>query len=53
MTLGFLTPYFYFIPKPTLASVIVCAVLFMIDLPIIKNLWMSSSMYNIMKYKRK
>ncbi|XP_077294159.1 sodium-independent sulfate anion transporter-like [Arctopsyche grandis] len=44
MTLGFLTPYFYFIPKPALASVIVCAVLFMIDLPIIRRLWISSKL---------
>ncbi|KAJ2945897.1 hypothetical protein O0L34_g4805 [Tuta absoluta] len=42
MTLALLTPYFYFIPRAALASVIVCAVLHMVDVAIIKRLWATS-----------
>ncbi|CAH0579317.1 unnamed protein product [Chrysodeixis includens] len=38
-TLLFLTPYFYFIPRAALASVIVCAVLQMVDYEILRTLW--------------
>nr|XP_012233809.1 PREDICTED: sodium-independent sulfate anion transporter-like [Linepithema humile] len=39
LALSFLTPYFYYIPRATLAAVLICAVMFMIDLKIIKLLW--------------
>ncbi|CAK1547249.1 unnamed protein product [Leptosia nina] len=39
LTLGLLTPYFYFIPRAALSAVIMCAVLHMVDLEIIKKLW--------------
>ncbi|CAH2106303.1 unnamed protein product [Euphydryas editha] len=39
LTLGLLTPYFYFIPRAALSAVIVCAVLNMVDIAIIKRLW--------------
>ncbi|CAH0723330.1 unnamed protein product, partial [Brenthis ino] len=39
LTLGLLTPYFYFIPRAALAAVIVCAVLHMVDIAILKRLW--------------
>ncbi|XP_023942591.2 sodium-independent sulfate anion transporter [Bicyclus anynana] len=42
LTLGLLTPYFYFIPRAALAAVIVCAVLHMVDIAIIKRLWNTS-----------
>ncbi|GBP59958.1 Sodium-independent sulfate anion transporter [Eumeta japonica] len=42
MTLGLLTPYFYYIPRAALAAVIVCAVLHMVDLQIIRTLWRTS-----------
>ncbi|XP_011860503.1 PREDICTED: sodium-independent sulfate anion transporter-like [Vollenhovia emeryi] len=42
MALSFLTPYFYYIPRATLAAVLISAVLFMIDLKIIKLLWRGS-----------
>ncbi|KAL0841340.1 hypothetical protein ABMA28_015052 [Loxostege sticticalis] len=42
LTLALLTPYFYFIPRAALASVIVCAVLHMVDIAIIKKLWATS-----------
>ncbi|CAG7668207.1 unnamed protein product [Allacma fusca] len=44
MALQFLTPYFYFIPKASLASVIVCCVIFMVDLSIIMPMWRSKKM---------
>lgn len=42
LTLVLLTPYFYFIPRAALASVIVCAVLCMVDVAILKKLWNTS-----------
>nr|XP_021189016.2 sodium-independent sulfate anion transporter [Helicoverpa armigera] len=42
LTLVLLTPYFYFIPRAALASVIVCAVLQMVDYNIIKKMWKTS-----------
>lgn len=39
LALTFLTPYFSFIPKATLAAVIVCAVLFMVEVAITKMIW--------------
>ncbi|KAI4503512.1 hypothetical protein M0802_001734 [Mischocyttarus mexicanus] len=42
LALSFLTPYFYYIPRATLASVLVSAVLFMVDLRIFKVLWKGS-----------
>ncbi|XP_071872237.1 sodium-independent sulfate anion transporter [Bombus fervidus] len=39
MALSFLTPYFYYIPRSTLAAVLISAVIFMIDLKIIRLLW--------------
>ncbi|RZF31960.1 hypothetical protein LSTR_LSTR012430 [Laodelphax striatellus] len=37
-----LTPYFYFIPKASLAAVIICAVIFMIEYEVVKPMWRSS-----------
>ncbi|CAO1390818.1 unnamed protein product [Diamesa tonsa] len=42
LSLSLLTPYFYFIPKTTLAAVLICAVFFMIDFSIISKLWKES-----------
>ncbi|XP_071444571.1 sodium-independent sulfate anion transporter-like [Hetaerina americana] len=39
LALSFLTPYFYFIPKATLASVIICAVIFMVEVDKVKPMW--------------
>nr|XP_032523263.1 sodium-independent sulfate anion transporter-like isoform X1 [Danaus plexippus plexippus] len=39
LTLGVLTPYFYFIPRSALSAVIVCAVLYMVDISVIGTLW--------------
>lgn len=45
LALTFLTPYFYYIPKSTLAAVIICAVYFMIEWTISKNIWKLNSKY--------
>jgi sodium-independent sulfate anion transporter 11 len=42
LALGLLTPYFYFIPKASLAAVIICAVVFMIEYEVVKPMWRSS-----------
>ncbi|KAJ8729793.1 hypothetical protein PYW07_016831 [Mythimna separata] len=39
LALIFLTQYFYFIPKACLSSVLICAVIFMVDLRIVFRLW--------------
>lgn len=39
ISLAFLTPIFFYIPKASLAAVIVYAVLFMIDYHIVVKLW--------------
>jgi sodium-independent sulfate anion transporter 11 len=42
LALGFLTPYFAFIPKASLAAVIISAVIFMIEYEVVKPMWRSS-----------
>nr|CAD7462221.1 unnamed protein product [Timema tahoe] len=42
LALGYLTPYFYFIPRCTLAAVLITAVMFMIDFKIMIHLWKCS-----------
>ncbi|KAL2712867.1 sodium-independent sulfate anion transporter [Vespula squamosa] len=42
MALSLLTPYFYFIPKASLAAVIICAVIYMIEYEVVKLMWKSS-----------
>ncbi|XP_066250806.1 sodium-independent sulfate anion transporter-like isoform X1 [Euwallacea similis] len=39
MAFTFLTPYFPYIPKATLAAVIICAVIFMVEISITKMIW--------------
>ncbi|XP_046639752.1 sodium-independent sulfate anion transporter-like isoform X2 [Daphnia pulicaria] len=36
-----LTPYFFFIPKSCLAAVIICAVIFMVEVHLVKMVWKS------------
>lgn len=38
-----LTPYFYFIPKSCLAAVIITAVIFMVEVHLVKLVWRSRS----------
>ncbi|XP_031846404.2 sodium-independent sulfate anion transporter isoform X2 [Nomia melanderi] len=42
LALSFLTPHFYYIPRATLAAVLITAVVFIIDLKIMKLLWKGS-----------
>ncbi|XP_030376002.1 sodium-independent sulfate anion transporter [Scaptodrosophila lebanonensis] len=39
VALVFLTPYFYFIPRPTLAAIIISAVVFMVEVKVVKPMW--------------
>jgi sodium-independent sulfate anion transporter 11 len=43
LALSLLTPYFYYIPRSTLAAVLISAVVFMIDWKILKILWKFNS----------
>jgi sodium-independent sulfate anion transporter 11 len=45
LALVVLTPQFYFIPKATLNSVVVMAVIFMVDFDILVSIWKSKSKY--------
>ncbi|XP_063235375.1 sodium-independent sulfate anion transporter-like isoform X2 [Bacillus rossius redtenbacheri] len=42
LALSLLTPYFYFIPRATLSSVIICAVIFMVEVSTVSALWKTS-----------
>lgn len=44
LSLGFLTDSFQFIPKTTLAAVIICAMIGMVDKKEIKDIWRSKRM---------
>lgn len=46
VALLYLTPAFYYIPKATLAAVIMAAVIFMVQYRVIKPMWRSKSMYS-------
>ncbi|KAL3272435.1 hypothetical protein HHI36_013916 [Cryptolaemus montrouzieri] len=39
LSLTFLTPFFSYIPKPTLAAVVICAVLSMVEVTMTKLIW--------------
>lgn len=42
----FFTPYFYYIPKATLAGVIIAAVIFMVEVKVVKPMWRSKSKFD-------
>ncbi|XP_003400635.1 sodium-independent sulfate anion transporter-like [Bombus affinis] len=42
LALSLFTPYFYYIPRATLSSVIVCAVIFMVEVKMIRPIWKCS-----------
>mgnify|MGYP005984332669 FL=1 len=46
LALTFLTPYFSYIPKPTLAAVIICAVIFMVEVTLTKMIWEINSAFS-------
>lgn len=43
LALLFLTPYFAFIPKATLAAIIIAAVIFMVEVKVVKPMWRTKS----------
>lgn len=43
--LVYLTPYFYYIPKTSLAAVIIAASFMMVDVNIVKHIYRSKSTY--------
>lgn len=43
VALLFLTPYLFFIPKSTLAAIIITAVVFMVETKVIKPMWRAKS----------
>lgn len=43
LALLFFTPYFYYIPKATLAGIIIAAVIFMVEVKVVKPMWRSKS----------
>lgn len=45
LALLFLTPYFYFIPRATLAAIIIAAVVFMVEVKVVKPMWRTKSEY--------
>lgn len=46
IALQFFTPYLVYIPKAALAAVIIAAVVFMVELHVVKPMWRTKSMYN-------
>lgn len=46
LSLGFLTDSFRFIPKSTLAAVIICAMIFLVEKEEIKEIWRSKRRFN-------
>lgn len=43
LSLKFLTPWFSYIPKASLAGVIVAAVVFMVEIQVVKPMWRTKS----------
>lgn len=46
----FFTPYFAFIPKSTLAAIIIAAVVFMVEVKVVKPMWRSKSTLKVKQY---
>lgn len=43
LSLLFFTPYFSYIPKATLAAIIIAAVVFMVEVKVVKPMWRTKS----------
>lgn len=46
IALQFLTPLFFYIPKAALASIIIAAVIFMVEVRVVMPMWRRKSMFN-------
>lgn len=51
VSLQFFTPYLYYIPKAALAAVIIAAVVFMVELQVIKPMWRTKSEFQWVFHK--
>lgn len=49
----FLTPLFFYIPKAALAAIIISAVIFMVEVKVIKPMWRSKSTWFNIEWLRK
>lgn len=47
LSLQFFTPYFKYIPKASLAAVIIAAVVFMVEYNVVKPMWRTKSKYKL------
>jgi sodium-independent sulfate anion transporter 11 len=47
LSLQYFTPYFYYIPKASLAAVIIAAVVFMVEFHVVKPMWRTKSKFSI------
>lgn len=45
VSLQILTPYLYYIPKAALAAVIIAAVVFMVEIQVVKPMWRTKSQF--------
>lgn len=43
----YMTPIFYYIPKAALASIIIAAVIFMVEVRVVKPMWRSKSKFSL------
>lgn len=43
LALLYFTPYFYYIPKSSLAAIIIAAVIFMVEVKVVKPMWRTKS----------
>ena len=50
LALQYFTPYFYYIPKASLAAVIIAAVVFMMELHVFKPIWRTKSEFFVSSY---
>ena len=50
LSLQFFTPYFYYIPKSSLAAVIIAAVVFMVEFHVVKPMWKTKSKYTVLLF---
>lgn len=51
LALHLFTPYFVYIPKASLAAVIIAAVVFMVEFHVVKPMWRSKSKFNLYNQK--
>jgi len=50
VALLFCTPYLYYIPKAALAAIIIAAVIFMVEVRVVRPIYRSKSKYTIFKF---